>query len=32
MKVEGLPTTSGSFFVEPLMAPTMEPPPVVTID
>ena len=28
MKVDGFPTTIGSFLVEPFIAPTMEPPPV----
>lgn len=30
MKVEGFPTTSGSRFVEPRIAPTIEPPPEAT--
>jgi hypothetical protein len=28
MNVDGLPTTIGSFLVDPFIAPTMEPPPV----
>jgi hypothetical protein len=28
MNVDGFPTTKGSFLVDPLMAPTIEPPPV----